>query len=332
VSDSLQFGFWSALPRPCFVLAPMSGVTDAPYRRIIAKYGRPDVTWTEFVSADGLCSPGRARMIHDFWYTEAERPIVAQIYGARPESFRGAAQLIAELGFDGVDINMGCPAREVEKRCAGAALIKRPELAQQIIEAAKDGAGSLPVSVKTRIGYRDNQLDEWLAALIEAGPAAITIHARTRDEMSKVPARWETVAEAAQLARELRPDPATRPLIIGNGDVPDLDAGRARIAQAQCDGVMIGRGIFGNPWLFNREVDRAQLPVREVLDVMLEHTATYVELFGSFRPLELMKKHFKAYVTGFEGANEMRIKLMAAEDYAEIAAIARDLPATAKAA
>ncbi len=325
MASPLQFGFWSELPRPFFALAPMSAVTDAAFRRVIARCGRPDITWTEFVSADGLCSPGRARMMHDFWYTEAERPIVAQLFGARPEKFREAAKLVHELGFNGIDINMGCPAREVERRCAGAALINNHALARAIIEATRDGAGGLPVSVKTRIGYRNNQIDEWLAALIDADPAAITIHARTRDEASRVPARWDVVAHAAALARELRSDPATRPLIIGNGDVKDLAGGRDRVEESRCDGVMIGRGIFGNPWLFNRDVNRDDLPLREILEVLLEHTALYIELLGEIKPLELMKKHFKAYVSGFEGAAELRGRLMDAADYQQLSTIVQSV-------
>jgi nifR3 family TIM-barrel protein len=318
LADPLNFGFWSALPRPFFALAPMSGVTDVAFRRVIAKYGKPDVTWTEFTSADGLCSPGRKRMIHDLWYTDAERPIVAQLYGGKPENFRGAAKLCVELGFDGIDINMGCPARDVEKHCAGAYLIREAKLAQEVVAAARDGARSLPVSVKTRIGYRDNTIDSWLTALVEANPAAVTIHARTRDEASKVPARWDVVADAMRLIWQLRPDEESRPLVIGNGDVRDLADAEWRAAESGCDGIMLGRAIFGNPWLFNRGLLREDVPLEHVFDVMLEHTSLYIELLGGIKPLELMKKHFKAYVTGFRGANELRQRLMEAKDYTEI--------------
>lgn len=318
----MNHGFWSSLPRPFFVLAPMSGVTDVAYRRIIACYGRPDVTWTEFVSANALVSPGRKGVIHDLWYSEAERPIVAQLYGAKPDNFRGAAQLCVELGFNGIDLNMGCPAKDVEKRGAGAALIRTPQLAREVIAATQDGAGALPVSVKTRIGYRCNEIDDWLGTLIEARPAAITIHARTRNEMSKVPARWDVVAQAVALAGSPSPD---RPYILGNGDVADLAQARERVAQTGCDGVMIGRGIFGNPWLFNQAVERDTLALRERLEVMLEHTALYIELLGGIKPLDLMKKHYKAYASGFDGVAELRARLMAANDYAEISAVVRSV-------
>jgi nifR3 family TIM-barrel protein len=320
-----QLNFWRRLPRPVYVLAPMVGVTDAAYRRTFARYGKPDVMFTEFVSVDGICSPGQAGILRQLQLTEAERPLVAQLYGALPENFRVAARFVADLGFDGIDLNMGCPAKDVEKYGAGAALIKQPCLAREIIEAARDGAAGLPVSVKTRIGYRTSEIESWLAQLVAAGPAAITLHARTRNEMSKVPARWGVVRQAVELARALQPDDALRPLIIGNGDVDSLAAAAARVAETGCDGVMVGRGTFGNPWFFNRNVSRDGLPQEQILSVMLEHTALFLELFGNSRPFEVMKKHFKAYVGGFDGAARMRARLMAAEDFGEVEALVGDI-------
>jgi nifR3 family TIM-barrel protein len=310
--------FWRSLPRPVLVLAPMVGVTDAAFRRIIAKYGKPHVLWTEFISADGLCSPGRRHILRDLWKTEAERPIVCQLHSGKPENFRKAAAQIAELGFDGIDINMGCPAKEVEKHCAGAALIRQPRLAQECIAACQDGGGGLPVSVKTRIGYSANEADTWLAALLAARPAALIVHARTRDEMSRVPARWDVVAQTVSIARGLYPNADERPLVLGNGDVESLAAARTRASEAGADGVMIGRGIFGNPWLFNPDVERENLTQEEILSVMLEHTRLFLELYGSSRPFEMMKKHYKAYCGGFRGAAEVRAELMAANDYADV--------------
>lgn len=317
-------GFWKQLERPCHVLAPMVGVTDAAFRRVIAKYGKPDVMWTEFISSDGLCSRGRPGLMHDLWHTDSERPIVAQIYGGNPQTHRDAARFCIEQGFDGIDINMGCPDRTVEKHGAGSILIKRPKLAQEIVKAAREGAGDKPVSVKTRIGYHENQIDEWLAALIEARPAAITLHARTRDEMSRVPARWDVVEHAVQLAEELVPDEDQRPLILGNGDIRNLHDADEVVLETGCDGVMIGRGIFGNPWLFNRVVDKEDLPFEQVIDVMMEHTELYCELFDGIKPFDPMKKHYKAYVTGFPGAPALRARMMEARDLAEVRELARD--------
>ncbi len=296
----------------------MANVTDAAFRRVIAKYGKPDVMWTEFVSCDGLCSPGRSELLIDFKYTESERPIIAQVFGSKPENYYQTALLIQELGFDGVDINMGCPEKSISgKQCSGAALIEQPALAAEIIAATKRGAGPLPVSVKTRLGYNKNVLDTWLKQLLEAQPAAITIHARTKKEMSLVPAHWEEVAKAVAI-RDAFDSSSNKTLILGNGDVKDLPEARARVAQTGCDGVMIGRGIFGNPWLFNKERDYRSIPMEEKLAVLLEHTRLFEELLGEHKNFALMKKHYKAYVNGFDGAKELRVQLMEAEDSAGV--------------
>lgn len=302
-------GFWKKLKKPIFVLAPMANVTDAAFRRIIAKYGKPDVTWTEFVACDGLVSPGRDKLLVDFIYSESERPIVAQIFGSKPENFYKTAQLIQELGFDGIDINMGCPDRNVEKQGAGACLIKHPLLAQEIIKETKRGAGSLPVSVKTRIGYNKNTLSEWLPYLLEAEPAAITVHARTRKEMSLVPANWETVKDAVAI-RNKYDNSDNKTLILGNGDVKNLAEAEARVQETGADGVMIGRGIFGNPWLFNKTVSHENISLQERLAVMVEHTYLFEKILGEHKNFDIMKKHYKAYVNGFDGAKELRVKLM----------------------
>ena len=251
--------FWETLPKPFFVLAPMANVTDAAFRRIIAKYGRPDVMYTEFVSADGLAlahEEGRQKLLRDLEFTDAERPIVAQFFTSTPEHMERAAALAQELGFDGIDINMGCPDKSVEGQGAGSKLIHNPSLAVELIEAAKRGAPNIPVSVKTRLGYNKDVLEEparpdggWLPLLLKAEPAAIILHARTRKEMSKVPARWERIKRAVEIRNEL----GSKTLIIGNGDVVDMDDARAKAAASGADGVMIGRAIFGNPWLFARE-------------------------------------------------------------------------------
>ena len=302
-------GFWAKLKRPIFALAPMANVTDAAFRQVIAKYGKPAVMWTEFVSCDGLCSKGRERLLEDFWFTPAERPIVAQIFGSNPDNFTKCAQLIKQLGFDGIDINMGCPDRNVEKQGGGAALIKNPKLAQEVIKATQAGAGDLPVSVKTRLGYNTDILEDWLPQLLAAAPAAITIHVRTRKEMSKVPARWERVTRAVEIRDTLE----SKTLILGNGDIDSLALARQRVAQTGADGVMIGRGIFGDPWFFNEQ--KGAVSVREKLEVMLEHTKLYEKIYKQSRNFATMKKHYKAYVNGFDGAKELRIKLMAAEDF-----------------
>lgn len=305
-----MLGFWEKLKTPFFVLAPMADVTDAAFRRLIAKYGKPDVTWTEFVSADGLCSPGRKILLNDLIYTEAERPIVAQLFTAHPEKMKEAAALAARLSFDGIDINMGCPDRSIEKQGAGAALIKTPEVAKQVIRAAKDGAPNLPVSVKTRIGYNKDEIETWIPALLAEDIAALTIHARTRKEMSKVPARWDSVAQVVQIRNAL----GKKTLIIGNGDAQNISDAREKAGKSGADGVMLGRAIFGNPWLFSEKVPS----VEEKLKVMVEHTKLFEEVLGGIKNFSIMKKHYKAYVDGFPGAKELRIKLMGSKDAAEV--------------
>jgi nifR3 family TIM-barrel protein len=299
--------FWTQLPKPFFVMAPMADVTDAAFRRVFAKYGKPDVTWTEFVSADGLCHPvGRQVLMTDLLYTEAERPIVAQVFTAYPDKMREVAALLVELGFDGIDINMGCPDKSIMKQGAGAKLIQDPLLAQALIAAAKEGAnGRVPISVKTRIGFNINELETWLPALLEARPAAITVHARTKKEMSLVPARFEHVARAVELAR------GSGVLILGNGDVRSMAEARERVRETGCDGIMIGRGLFGNPWFFSESWPDS---VADRLEVMLEHTDLYEEIFLGKKSFALMKKHYQAYVQGFDGAKELRTALMECEN------------------
>lgn len=321
--------FWKELPKPIFVLAPLADVTDAAFRRMIAKYschtradgteGGPDVFWTEFVSADGLCratEEGRQKLMADLMYTEEERPIVAQLFSSTEEYMEKAAALCAELGFDGIDINMGCPDKGVEKQGCGAAMIKNPKVAAAIIRAAKRGAPNLPVSVKTRVGYNKDELEEWLPLLLAENPALITVHARTRKEMSKVPARWERVARAVEIRNELGSDT----LIFGNGDALSIEDARAKVSATNADGVMLGRAIFGNPWLFHPEKDISNVSLEERFAAVLEHTRLFEELLPH-KNFAVMKKHYKAYINGFDGAKELRAELMEQENSEKMAEI-----------
>ncbi len=297
----------------------MADVTDPAFRRIIAKYGKPDVTWTEFVSADGLFLGGYEHLIKDLAFTDEERPIVAQFFTSHPENMKKAAELAVRLGFDGIDINMGCPDKSIEKQGAGAAHIKNPKLAQEIILSAKAGAGDLPVSVKTRIGYNKNELENWLPMILETNPAVVTIHARTRKEMSLVPARWEHVKRAVEIRDSFVDSNGKKSetLIFGNGDVTDLEDAYKKVEETGCDGVMMGRAIFGNPWRFNKEIKKEDIPVKDVLKVLVEHTKLFKELLPH-KSFAIMKKHYKAYVNGWDGAKELRVKLMEAKDTNEV--------------
>ncbi len=365
----IQFGFWKKIGReaarkehssqsaagttsdktrrPIFVLAPMADVTDEAFRAIIAKYGKPDVTWTEFVSADGLCSAGREVILRDLAFSEAERPIVAQLFTSHPEKMFEAAKIVASLGFDGIDINMGCPDRSVEKQGAGANLIKTPELARDIIEAARRGAPDLPVSVKTRIGYNKVDIECWIGFLLRLELPVLTVHLRTRKEMSDVPAHWDLMPSIVKLRDDIQgaagiPE-GERTIILGNGDAADLADARVKAETSGADGVMLGRAIFGNPWLFEElsggteegakgEVKGAELsngqhsekvtrPIAERLRVMVEHTFLFENKLGDIKNFAIMKKHYKAYVNGWEGAKELRLRLMEAESAQAVADI-----------
>ncbi len=317
---------WDNLKKPIMVLAPMADVTDAAFRRIIAKYGKPDVMWTEFVSADGLFLGGYDKLIRDLDFLESERPIVAQFFTSKPEMMKKASELAEKLGFDGVDINMGCPDKSIEKQGAGASLMKNPKLAREIIRAAKEGS-NLPLSVKTRLGFNKNELETWLPELLAEEPAVITIHARTRKEMSKTEAHWDQIRRAVEIRDELK----SKTLIFGNGDVKDLEDARAKAYASGADGIMLGRAIFGNPWLFSGRSprpflgferrgldDSSSVLIEERLQVLVEHTKLFEQLLGDIKNFAIMKKHYKAYVTGWPCAAELRGKLMETKNAAEV--------------
>lgn len=321
-------GFWGKLNKPIFALAPMADVTDPPFRRIIAKYGKftrpdgaliggPDVFWTEFVSADGLVSKGREVLLKDLEYSENERPIIAQLFTSSPLKMEEAAKIVQDLGFDGLDINMGCPDRTIEKQGAGAALIRTPYVAREVIKAAKRGAPNLPISAKTRVGYRDREIETWILTLLKEGLSVLSIHARTREEMSKVPARWEDVKRIVEIRNEI----SKETLIFGNGDVLSLKDAKEKIEVTGADGAMLGKAIFGNPWLFSK---KREVTVSEKLIVAIEHTKLFEEILGKRKSFSVMKKHFKAYVEGFSGAKDLRGKLMETNSSKEVERIILD--------
>ncbi len=334
-------GFWNTMHRPIFALAPMEEVTDVAFREMFARYSRnrnigsqinrnlvngvcPDfskpsdfpnrdfVMYTEFVNVDGLTHPeGRKNLEIDLKFTPEQKPMVAQIWGTNPDKFFEAAKICDALGFDGIDINMGCPQDKEINIGACAALIRTPELAKKIIEAVKKGAGGLPVSVKTRIGYsKKEELEEWMKHLLSTEVSVIAVHGRTKQEKSKVPANWEAIAQAVMV----RNTEKSKTLILGNGDIKSYQEGLDRIAQTQADGVMVGRGAFGNPWFF---VEHGNQPsVNERLTVVLEHSRLFTEWLPQ-KSFVIMRKHFKAYASGFPGSHELRAKLMEAKSLEE---------------
>ncbi len=294
----------------------MADVTDSAFRQIVVSCGKPDILYTEFTSCDGLCSEkGRPKLIPHLIFKGDERPIVAQFFGANPKNFYKCAQLAVELGFDGIDINMGCPSGKIVKQDSGAGLILNPELAKEIISETKRGAGDLPVSVKTRIGYNTIITEEWISKLIEAEPAAITLHGRTMKEMSKVPAHWDEIGKAAVLCRK-----ADIP-IIGNGDIMTHQEGVEKAKQYDLDGIMIGRGVFSNPWFFNPAINPADKTSSERIELLKKHIELFTELWGSNKNFDVMKRFFKIYISDWDGAKELRADLMHARTKEEVAKI-----------
>jgi nifR3 family TIM-barrel protein len=298
--------FWLKLPKPFLVLAPMEEVTDFVFREVFLTLPHPDVFFTEFTSADGLVYDKHERTMQKLKYSEEQRPIVAQIWGNNPENFFKAAQIVQKLGFDGVDINMGCPERLVVKRGCGAGLIGNPTLAAEIIRAVKEGADNLPVSVKTRIGINNVVTESWTGFLLQQKLAALTVHARTAKQMSAVPADWTQTQLAVQLKNEIAPET----IIIGNGDINNYAEAVVACQKFGTDGAMIARGVFSNPWAFERTMTLQNHTKVEYLSVLSKHLALFEMTWGRGKNYHIMKKFFKMYIREFDGASEMRQALM----------------------
>ena len=308
--------FWLELPKPFTVLAPMDDVTDNVFRKLINETARPNVFFTEFTNADGMVSSGRVIVARKLKFEPPQRPIVAQIWGNNPDTIYRAAKIIKEMGFDGIDINMGCPVREVIKKCAGAGLIGKYELAKAIIDAVKKGAHGIPISVKTRLGIGTNIAGEWATFLLKQNLDALTIHARTASQMSKVPADWNEVGKIVELKNQIAP----KTLIIGNGDIKSFAEVLEKSRIYGVDGVMIGRGIFDNAWVFD-PIDKGNHTQSEYLDLLIKH----LDYFEKDNPdpviikkrYPALKKFFKMYIKEFNGASLLRQKLMETETITE---------------
>ncbi len=335
-------GFWDELEAPIIGLSPMDGVTDAPFRYITCKYSKPSLVMTEFTNVEGLAR-GAVKMLRAFRYDETERPVVAQIYGVEIDSFYKATVMLAHLGYDGIDINMGCPANAVAKRGSGAALIQTPELAKEIIRSCKkgtedfangitmeeagvheniiaavhemnEGAGraniekkNLPVSVKTRIGFKEIVVEEWVKHLLEEDPANITMHGRTLKQMYMGEANWEEIAKGAAICKDMGTS------YLGNGDILTLEAAHQRIKDYNVDGVLIGRATFGNPWFFGDHEPTKE----EKFKVAIEHCELFEKMMPEV-PFVHMRSHLGWYVKGFDGAREMRKDLMQSNSTEEV--------------
>lgn len=313
---NMKENFWRDLPRPFFVLAPMEDVTDVVFRHVVSKAGRPDVFFTEFTNTDSYCHPeGKNSLRGRLTFTEDEQPMVAHIWGDKPEYFREMSIGMAEMGYKGIDINMGCPVPNVASRGKGSGLILRPDAAAEIIQAAK--AGGLPVSVKTRLGYSDlNEWEDWLTHILKQDIANLSIHLRTRKEMSKVDAHWEMIPAIKELRDRIAPDT----MLTINGDIPDRQKGLELAEQYGIDGIMIGRGIFKNPFAFEKEPrEHSSQELLDLLRYQLDLHDQYQELVS--RSISGLHRFFKIYVKGFPGAGELRNQLMHTKSTDEVRAL-----------
>jgi len=368
--------FWNSIPKPIVGLSPMDGVTDASFRWIAARYGRPDLSMTEFTSVEGICA-GAPGFIRDFVYSDAERPIIAQIYGRSPEQFYQVAHIVCELGFDGLDINMGCPAKNVASKGCGAGLILNPPLALELMHKAQRGIEDwvrgqrledlgldttvidrvramnqlhrqekppalrrpIPLSVKTRLGYDRVVVESWVSTLIEAKPAAISIHGRTLKQMYRGDADWQAIARGVEVAR------GSGTLVVGNGDVRSMEQLICRVRETGVDGVLLGRAALGNPWIFRdkqRVKEELRLPTQSVPTprdprddpaitqqerrcVMLEHSRHFERLWGT-RRFPAMRKHLAWYCKGFRGAVRWRTQMVRANSVQDVEGILMQAP------
>ena len=333
--------FWDVLPRPFFVLAPMEAVTDVVFRHVVKKAGAPDLFFTEFANATGWVHAGEKAIGGRLIKTDDEQPIVAQIWGGEPGDMESFARHCAELGYNGIDINMGCPAKSAVKS-GGSALIQKPDVAVAAIAAAK--TAGLPVSVKTRLGYsRVDEWQAWITALLQQDLAALTIHLRTKKEMSKVPAHYELIPDIKKLRDELAPET----LLIINGDIRDRAHGLELVKKYGIDGIMIGRGVFQNPFCFakleeygisNIEYSEAHLPHTTYQiphtdkPALIELLKYHLNLFDLYqpqlqRPFETLKRFFKIYIRDFDGASDLRDRLMHTSSTNEVRGILKNSPA-----
>jgi tRNA-dihydrouridine synthase len=298
--------FWNELNKPVFILAPMEDVTDTVLRQVIARYGKPTVFFTEFTNVEEMFSKGEKHVVHRLQYTEIERPLVAQIWGSQPENFSKAASKLIAMGFSGVDLNMGCPAQGPVGRGVCSGLMNNRPQAKEIIEATKEGAaGIIPVSIKTRLGFRTIDFD-WIQFILEQKPAVLTVHLRTVSERSKVPAHWDKLKTVVEMRDAL----SRETLIVGNGDIKSLNEARQKVAEAGADGAMIGRGIFDNPYLFSGNITLSDKTPEEKLHLLLDHMQLWQDTWGNTKHFPILRKFFKVYANGFPGAQELRIQLM----------------------
>jgi len=317
---------YEKLNNPFFILAPMDDVTDSVFRQVVAGCSAPDLFVTEFVNADGLQSPGRAKLIKKLKFSATEQPLIAQIWGKEPDNFYQTANQLADgtfakefsldgINFAGVDLNMGCPQKTEVSNGTCAALINNRPLAKEIISATKDGlGGKLPLSVKTRLGYDDFDLS-WPEFLLEQGLNMLTIHGRTKKQKSMAQANWELIGKV----REVRDRVAPSTLIVGNGDVMSRAQGERLAKKYSLDGIMIGRGALQDPFVFSEASPWESYTKQQRIDLYKQQVSLFkVTWTKSERPIHTLNKFCKIYISGFDGAKELRDKLMHAKSADEL--------------
>jgi len=311
------------LPKPFFVLAPLDDVTDTVFRQMVGSCAAPDLYFTEFVNVDGLQSPGREKILKKLRFGPQERPLIAQLWGKIPENFYKTAQEIVAMGFDGIDLNFGCPEKSVVKNGCCIGMINNRELTGEIIKAVREGGAPLPISVKTRLGLKEIDYS-WHEFLLKQSLNMLTIHGRTAKEMSKVPVHWDSIEHIRQLRDKLSPTT----LIVGNGDVLTRQQGVELAKKYELDGIMIGRGVFHDPYVF-ADSGTGQSPwiaksKSEKIALYRKHVQLFAKTwqFGE-RPLPTLNKFCKIYINGFDGAKEMREELMSAKSTKELLTLLR---------
>ncbi len=312
LSKSNRFS-WKTIPVPFVMLAPMEGVTDTVFRQMISSVARPDIMVTEFVNVEGFCSRGKAAISQSLLFSDNERPLLVQLWGIHPENFADAAYEVKEAGFDGIDINMGCPQRDVIKNGACGALIKTPKKAENIIRAIRDAVPDMPLSVKTRIGFDTVQTEEWISFLLSMPIDSLIIHGRTVREMSKTPAHWDEIQKAVHLRNSLR----SKIIIVGNGDVKNRDDAILKARTYGTDGIMIGRGVFHDIYAFASHTQKQKETKKMLLGLLRKHLEFHQSVWGENKSYQTLKKFFKTYVRDFKGATELRMKLMGTQSVKE---------------
>jgi nifR3 family TIM-barrel protein len=300
---------YESLEKPIISLAPMEDVTDTVFRNAISHIQRPDLFYTEFVNVDGLNSKGKEKVLHRLKHEKSERPIIVQLWGSNPENFFKSAQMVGEMGFAGIDINMGCSVKKVSGHGSGSGLILSPGLAIKIIKSTREGAGDLPVSVKTRLGWDFVDI-EWIYLLLKQNIRALTIHCRTARGKDAINANWSYMEEVVKLRDSISPST----LLFGNGDLLSVKQAKSLVKEYRLDGAMIGRAVISNPWIFSGKEEISQ---KERYDLFKYHLEMFDKVWGESKDFNGLKKFFRAYIKDFDGANELRQQFMNCKDVGE---------------